>query len=311
MNPACTFIQPMLAHDLEDDALLDSWLYAAEAKENGIRAQVHVQAGQVVAAFSRTGKPLGGPGLKWLLEKRTWATLTAILDAEVVVPGGTSSDVSHHLAAGKPLELVVFDVLAMEGQSSVDLPYLVRRHMVVDVVARFDDPRVCAVEQMTNARQAFEAAKASGREGIVLKLIEGLYEPGKRSRAWLKVKTVSTVDVVITDCASKPTKWTVSPGRVGTDGVLYPEGKLSETWQKAFVGLSYGFFDPVQGQAVRFGSLGMTGTEEELLQHVGKVAEIKVYAIEKTGRLRHPQFVRFRDDKRPEECLAPARVQRQ
>ena len=48
----------------------------------------------------------------------------------------------------------------------------------------------------------------------------------------------------------------------------------------------------------------VTGPPEELAPMIGRVAEIKGYGRnDETGAIRHPVFLRLRDDKRPEECV--------
>ncbi|MFK5257906.1 ATP-dependent DNA ligase, partial [Propionibacterium freudenreichii] len=52
---------------------------------------------------------------------------------------------------------------------------------------------------MEHIDSLFESARAGGNEGLLLKRSGSLYEAGKRSGAWLKVKRAfATLDVVIT-----------------------------------------------------------------------------------------------------------------
>jgi ATP-dependent DNA ligase len=150
-------------------------------------------------------------------------------------------------------------------------------------------------------QKLLEGIKSEDGEGIMLKAIEGRYSPGKRSWAWQKVKVFATYDVVVTGCDAEPTKWTVRPGHVGRDGVFYPEGKPSSTMLAGYVGLTYGWY--MDGRLKQAGKLGYTGPKEELERLVGRVAEVKGYGVYKTGAIRHPGVLRFRDDKRPEECV--------
>ncbi len=43
----------------------------------------------------------------------------------------------------------------------------------------------------------FGAAKERGLEGIVAKRLDSVYEPGRRSRSWRKIKVVHEVDAVV------------------------------------------------------------------------------------------------------------------
>lgn len=294
----------MLAKDLVDDAVLDSPEFACEEKVDGFRLRLSIVEGRVVSLLSRNRKRVDGHGVRWLkhLDARG---LTAELDAELYVPGGTASDVSHHLAAGKKLEVAVFDILRFGQQATLSIPYSIRREIARYCVARIGSEKIRMTTSFPFARPAFEGMKANGREGVVLKRLDSVYQPGKRSWDWLKVKCIGTVDAIITDCESKPTKWTVRPGNVGTDGILYPDGKLSEPWSKGFVGLSYGYWDPVNEKPYRVGSLGVTGPKEDMLKMVGAVVELKCYSILPSGKLQHVQLLRVRTDKARGECLPP------
>lgn len=298
------WIKPMLARDLADDAVLDDPSYLCEEKVDGYRLRLVIANGRVVSMMSRNQKPIDGPGVAWLAALQ-FRDVSAELDGEIYVPGGTASDVAHHLTSGQELLFAVFDILRLAGRNLCHLPYWARREAARYVVDAADDQNVKMTTTFPFARVAFEDAKANGREGVVLKKADAPYEPGKRSWAWQKVKCIGTIDVIITDCDSKPTQWTVTPGNVGCDGVTYPEGKLSEPWQKGYCGLSYGYFDPKEGKAYRVGSLGVTGPREEMEAWIGKVVETKAYSVLPSGKLQHVQVLRTRLDKAPDECLAP------
>jgi DNA ligase-1 len=132
----------------------------------------------------------------------------------------------------------------------------------------------------------------AGGEGVMLKNPNADYTPGKRlANRWYKVKAFETIDVVIIDQA----EWFLPgqgkyEGQVGavyfgyhdSRGAFVPAGKCS------------GMDDATR--------LHMTNHPEE---YRGKVMEIKYFG--KVGAdmsgLRHPNFLRMRPDKQPEECV--------
>jgi len=230
------------------------------------------------------------------------------------MPEGSASHlVAHEIAEDNDaLRFVVFDLLYTDATSIMHWPWHRRRELLrheIDLAHR-KNPRIMDLLVLSDTHPAYGVrdieqlmAQAEERqyEGLVLKKTNAEYKPKSRS-AWVKFKFTDTMDVIITDCDSKPTEWRVRPGEVGKDGVLYPEGRHSDPWIAGHVGLSYGFV--IGGKITRVGSLGVTGTRKEMEQHVGKVAEVKVYGqFEDTGALRHPIFLKFRDDKLPEECV--------
>jgi ATP-dependent DNA ligase len=73
----------MLTSRLTDQRLLADPRYIAEPKLDGQRAQVHVDGGQTVAAYSRPGRELlRHRGLHWLRDVR-WPVQAAVLDGEL------------------------------------------------------------------------------------------------------------------------------------------------------------------------------------------------------------------------------------
>ena len=58
-------------------------------------------------------------------------------------------------------------------------------------------PRVVADGRRTPRRRAFDAALAAGHEGVMVKALDAPYAAGRRGAAWLKVKPVHTLDLVV------------------------------------------------------------------------------------------------------------------
>ena len=161
-------------------------------------------------------------------------------------------------------------------------PLRVRREALEMLVEHLQHPkvqlnRVLGVPDQEEA----EALMEQGVEGVMLKRRDSLYEEGKRSWSWLKVKATDTYDVVIVDMEAEPTA----------------EDRKAAGWKN----LRYGLV--MDGKLVVVGSLGVTGPPEELQTYIGHVAEIKGWGQSpSTGAIRHPGFIRLRDDKLPEEC---------
>lgn len=299
------FVKPMLAKKLTDDILKKINLneFVFEYKLDGHRRFVSKDF-----SWSRSGKVYQHS----LIQKDIPEGV--LLDGEIVVPSySRSCDVSHWIKE-YPDELifVAFDILYEGGKSLMDLSWSIRRVRLERLFdRRFSDyysvklAQYYEVENIDDVNYLLRCAHLDDLEGIVAKRKKSKYKPNSRSD-WMKMKFEETVDVVITDCDSKPTEWRVRPDGIGVDGLRYPEGIRTEPFLKGYVGLSYGYYDKSTGELVRVGSLGWTGPREELQQHVGKVAEVKVNGVfEKTGALQHAVFLRWRDpsDKTPEDCV--------
>jgi len=290
--------KPQLAKTADEkflSACKGSHLVVAEMKLDGHRIMIaHDQA------WSRIGKEIKSVG-------HIQAHLPAglMLDGELIPRAGVEgSDVVSHLRANDPeaLEFVIFDVLYVEGQSVMNLPWLERRK-IIENLPSFTNTRLSVLYPLSQytIEDLMALAADRGHEGIMLKKVTETYKENSRS-AWVKHKFTDTHDVVIVDANAKPSEWRVRPGEMGTDGILYPQGRHSDPWLAGHVGLSYGYYDQ-QGVLRVVGSLGETGTPEDMSAHVGKVAEVKGYGLYPTGAIRHPVFLRWRDDKLPTDCV--------
>jgi len=288
-------IRPMLAHSLKDESVWGRSNFVAETKYDGHRLLV-AKNGEV-RAWSRNLKEHADE-YSWLKEVGWPEGL--VLDGELCLPGGRSDDVTE-LANRDELVYVAFDLLVLDGNPEMDRPWWQRRQLLEMVMEQIGHERIRLSEVLPATRESFERVVKRGYEGLMLKDVNAPYVPGKRTWGWQKAKFEATWDVVITDCDSPPTKWTVRPGHFGTDGVFYPEGKPSSTAQAGYVGLSYGFY--IGGELTRVGSLGWTGPREEMEQYVGRVAEVKAMGQYPSGALRHLRFLRWRPDKAATECI--------
>ena len=181
------------------------WAY--EPKWDGFRAVSW--SGASPRLDSRNGKPL----LRYFVElEAALALLPAgtVVDGEVVVvhDGVLSFDLLQNrihpaesrirrLAAETPARLVVFDLLALEGEDLRSLPFRERRARLEVLAATLSEPwhLTPSTTDLDTARRWFVEFEAAGCDGIVAKALDRPYVEGKREM--VKVKHRRTVDVVI------------------------------------------------------------------------------------------------------------------
>ena len=193
-------LEPMLADLGIPSGDLRGW--AAEPKLDGWRVTVLADSGLPggVVVRTRRGHIITGsvPGIEGL----AGIGRSVVLDGELVAGAGRASDFYALMPrlgtrAGKSTTHVsfwAFDVLWLDGELLVDLPYAERRAVLEDlplgvacsVVRRFPGP---------DARDLLEACVAHDVEGIVLKRLASRYRPGERTRHWRKVKAPGWADV--------------------------------------------------------------------------------------------------------------------
>nr|WP_280186824.1 MULTISPECIES: non-homologous end-joining DNA ligase [Nocardia] len=95
------------------------------------------------------------------------------------------------------VQLVAFDVLEIGGSSLMGLPYAERRAVLTDL--GLVGPLVLTPPAWTDVDPAtmLSVAREHGLEGIMSKRLDSTYQPGRRSRLWIKSPLRRTSDVVV------------------------------------------------------------------------------------------------------------------
>ncbi|HYL28170.1 MAG TPA: ATP-dependent DNA ligase [Candidatus Nitrosotalea sp.] len=185
-----------------------------EDKYDGIRAQAHVRQGSV-RIFSRRLNDVT-ESYPEVAETLALRCPDAILDGEIVAMRDgrvlpfrslqarlQRKSVEDSLLREVPIAYVVFDVLAAGEELLLDEPLARRRERLAElfipnerlVHALFESATELAA---ADVNASFEAARARGNEGLMLKRADAPYLPGRRGKWWLKLKReLSTLDVVV------------------------------------------------------------------------------------------------------------------
>jgi bifunctional non-homologous end joining protein LigD len=119
---------------------------------------------------------------------RALRTSNCVLDGEVAAideQGRTSFSAMQK--GGYPLVYYVFDLLELEGEPLIGLPFVERRKRLEEILDR-RNKTVQLSEAFEDGRALEQAAIEQGLEGVMCKRAQSRYEPGKRSHDWLKVK---------------------------------------------------------------------------------------------------------------------------
>ncbi len=196
--------QPMLAEPSDNPFSDPGWLF--EVKWDGLRAIAYV--GETLRIMSRNDHDLtrSFPELEELRE----LAHNVILDGEIItMRNGKPSfqTVAKRIQAVKlkdiesgaretPCTYIVFDILENNGETLTERP-LYERKSILREALKDGKHIVVSSYVIGNGEDYFEAALMKGLEGIVAKKLESPYRPGKRSKEWLKVKRVKTVDCVV------------------------------------------------------------------------------------------------------------------
>jgi bifunctional non-homologous end joining protein LigD len=135
----------------------------------------------------------------------------AIFDAEIVALDATDRpsfallQQRMHLSDARSIErvmkqvpvlLVVFDLLYLNNRSLMDRPLSERRGALEELTLAGASWQASPA-QMGDGASMLETARKNQLEGIVAKEIDSLYEPGRRSPAWRKIKIVQRQEFVV------------------------------------------------------------------------------------------------------------------
>ena len=206
-------VQPMLAQTAGDvsAALASMGEAAIEFKLDGARVQVH-RSGSQVRVFSRRLNEVTDSVPEIVEAVRKYHARDFILDGETiaVAPDGRPCpfqvtmrrygrilDVAA-MRAELPLSPFWFDILYLDGASLLAEPQ-VRRFAVLTALSPPEAVVPAVVASSVEAAEAFfQKSLDQGHEGVMLKALHSPYVAGARGEAWLKVKRVHTLDLVVT-----------------------------------------------------------------------------------------------------------------
>ena len=102
----------------------------------------------------------------------------------------------RRLASEVPVVYAIFDLLYADGRSLMEQPYAERRQALEALGLEGPAWRVPAAHP-GEGQALLEATQAQGLEGVVAKRLDSIYEPGRRSGTWVKIKHTRRQELVI------------------------------------------------------------------------------------------------------------------
>ena len=319
------FVEPMKAKLVEKPPATGEWIY--ELKFDGIRL-IATKDREKVSLLSRNQNDLSARFPEIVDAVKNLPADECVLDGEVVALDEEGRSSFQLLQAREmegrksPIYFYAFDLLQLDGKSLVSLPLEARKNVLEKLCAGAGDPRIRYSGAIGgNANQLLTEVQRRGLEGIIGKLRNSLYEPGRRSGAWIKLKCVNEQEFVIGGYTPPQgarkhfgailvgyykDRDLVFAGKVGTGfttkslAMLHKKFRAEERADCPFVDLP----SKQNGQWV----LGITPSMMKKIHWINPkfVAEIKFAEWTRDGKLRAPVFLGLRDDKKPGEVIREA-----
>ena len=194
------FIEPMKARLVDEPPKHGDWLY--ELKFDGIRAMA-TKNDRKVSLVSRNGNKLDGRFPEIVEAVKNLPVREYVIDGEVVAldeDGRSSFQLLQGLemeGRKAPLRFYVFELLQLDGKSLLGLPLEHRKQVLAKICENVGDPIRYSGEISGDVKSLLAEVKRRGLEGLIGKQRNSVYEPGRRSGTWIKLKCVNEQEFVI------------------------------------------------------------------------------------------------------------------
>lgn len=113
-----------------------------------------------------------------------------------------------------PVQLNLFDIIYLDGKNLMNFPLRKRWHALKKIVKKNNKIKLAEhieTKDFKAANKFYHKALNQGQEGLIVKNLDAIYQPGKRIGYWLKVKPVlEPLDLVIVGAEwgeGKRAKW--------------------------------------------------------------------------------------------------------
>ncbi len=295
------------------------WSY--ELKFDGIRL-IAVKTGKKVSLLSRNKNELAGRFPEIVEAIGNLPARECVIDGEVVALDAEGRSSFQLLQARdmegrkSPVYFYAFDLLQLDGRSLIALPLKARKDVLEKLCADAGDPIRYSAEIGDDARALLEEVKRRGLEGIVAKQRNSVYEPGRRSGAWIKLKCVNEQEFVIGGYTppegSRKYFGAILVGYYKENRLMFA-GKVGTGFTANSLSALHKKFRAEERDDCPFEDLpskqngkwvqAITPSMMRKLHWVNPVfvCEIKFAEWTRDGKLRAPVFLGLRDDKKPKE----------
>ncbi len=309
-------LAPMLPTLVKSPPAGDHWGF--EVKWDGVRAITYVAGGRA-RVESRNLLDITGqyPEVAQLAE--ALGAHEVVLDGEIVAfdDGGRpsferlqqrmglgSASVVRRRQKEYPAVYLLFDLLFLDGHSTMGLPYRERRALLTRLIPEGPTWQVPDYH-IGDGDALLVASRNSGLEGLVAKRLDSAYEPGRRTQTWLKVKNSQRQEFVIGGYTRGEGSRSATLGAllIGyyDDGNLHYAGKVGTGLTEAFMGRLMPRLRELERPTKPFidgkPPPGSAFVQPQL------VAEVEFTEWTSGGMVRHPSFKGLRSDKDPGDVI--------
>ncbi|MDQ6813201.1 MAG: non-homologous end-joining DNA ligase [Bacteroidota bacterium] len=293
------FIPAMLAKETDIPFSNEDWIY--EIKWDGYRAIAEVYKNGV-RLYSRNGNSFVA-NYPTIVDALAALKINAVLDGEIVVlndDGNPDFQKLQHFDEFRnyPIVYYVFDLLELNGKQLYKLP-LIERKKLLEQTLKKNDVIKYSDHIEKSGEDFFEIIKQRNLEGIMAKKKTSEYYPGKRSADWLKIKHHKSDEAIIAGFTaprgSRKYFGALVLGRF-VSGQLTYIGHTGSGFDATLLKDLYAKLQPLITSTSPFAERVKTNMPVTWVEPK-YVCEIKFTEWTSDGKLRHPIFLRLREDK--------------
>jgi bifunctional non-homologous end joining protein LigD len=199
-----------------------------------------------------------------------------------------------------PAALILFDILMDGDEVLLHEPWSVRRERLVKRVGKHVTPQLRVTESTEgDGKKMLDQARRQGWEGIIAKRVDSRYEPGNRSRNWLKLKIEFRQEFVVGGYTeprnSREHIGAILLGYFDNDRLIYA-GHTGGGFSRQGLTDMYRLLKPLERKTSPFSETPKTNEKAHWVDPK-VVVEVKFSEWTADRRLRQPIFLGVRDDK--------------
>jgi len=260
--------KPMLAQSIKDyNKTIDPNNAFIQLKYNGHRCFIGNKDGNVFA-YSRNGKPM--PGIKHIVESMKIPD-GVVLDGEIYRHGWRLQEIASKCKKlqmdSLQLNFVNYDYVSTDPfseriQSLKSLKDALGPHTKIAATKR--------LSEIDNMKSALEKARASGYEGLMMRIDGAGYEAGRRSSSLLKIKKFDDAEFIVVDVLSSKDGW----------GILVCQLPNGGTFKVSAPGTMYEKANVLKNKEL----------------YIGRAVTVEYSELTAAGVPFHPVALQFRED---------------
>jgi len=297
----------------------EGWTF--EPKYDGVRVLAFATPGDV-RLITRNGKDKAAQfpeivdALSALASKKKKAF---VLDGEIVAlidnEAGRFQELqsrmhvkeSHLIArhrSSSPAALILFDIIAADDDVLLQEPWKKRRARLLKEIGKSTSDQIRITESIEgDGEKMLTLARKQGWEGIIAKRVDSTYEPGHRSRSWLKLKIEFRQEFVVGGFTeprnSRQHIGALLLGYYDRDRFIYV-GHTGGGFTGAGLAEMYRKLAPLEQSKSPFEEVPKTNERAHWVKPK-VVVEVKFSEWTGDGKLRQPIYLGTRDDKSASE----------